>query len=186
MRGTAAGGLGGYAALGALIADITGSPYPQAAARLVLDPLGMTGSSFPERWPVADERAVGCHLLDAGEAFAPAPAEVATVPAALGLWTTAADLVRFALGWPALLPAPLAEEAMRPLARPSASSQVATGLGWAIDKSRGVAGMSGQAHGAAASLLVKLDNGKVHIALTNRGIPIDEVNGRVLDALVGA
>ena len=78
----------------------------------------MTGSSFPERWPAADERAVGCHLLDTGGAFVPAPAKVATVPAALGLWTTAADLVRFALGWSALLPAPLAEEAMRPLARP--------------------------------------------------------------------
>jgi hypothetical protein len=69
--------------------------------------------------------------------FVPAPAKVATVPAVLGLWTTAADLVRFALGWSSLLPAPLAE----------------------------------------------LDNGKVHIALTNRGIPIDEVNGRVLHAL---
>jgi hypothetical protein len=102
------------------------------------------------------------------------------------LWTTAADLVRFALGWPALLPAPLAEEAMRPLARPSASSQVATGLGWNVNESRGVAGMSGLAPGAAASLVVKLDNGKVHIALTNRGIPVDEVNGRVLDALAGS
>jgi CubicO group peptidase (beta-lactamase class C family) len=136
-RGIIAGGHSGYAALGALTADITGSPYPQAAARLVLDPLGMTGSSFPERWPAADGRTVGCHMLDVDGVFVPAPAKVATVPAVLGLWTTAADLVRFALGWSSLLPAPLAE----------------------------------------------LDNGKVHIALTNRGIPIDEVNGRVLHAL---
>jgi CubicO group peptidase (beta-lactamase class C family) len=182
-RGIVAGGPSGYAALGALIADITGSPYPQAAARLVLDPLGMTGSSFPERWPAADERAVGCHRLDPGEAFVPAPAKVATVPAALGLWTTADDLVRFGLGWSALLPAPLAEEAMRPLARPSSNLGVATGLGWNVNESRGVAGMSGMAPGAAATLIVKLDNGKVHVALTNRGIPIEEVNGRVLDAL---
>ena len=75
---------------------------------------------------------------------------------------------------------------MRPLARSSASSQVATGLGWQVNESRGVAGMSGVAHDAAASLVVKLDNGKVHVALTNRGIPIEEVNGRVLDALAGA
>jgi hypothetical protein len=144
----------------------------------------MSSSSFPERWPAADERAVGCHMLDTGEAFVPAPAKVATVPAALGLWTTAADLVRFALGWSALLPAPLAEEAMRPLVR--ASSEGAMGLGWQVNESRGVAGMSGLARGAAASLVVKLDNGKVHVALTNRGIPIDEVNGRVFDALAGA
>jgi CubicO group peptidase (beta-lactamase class C family) len=185
-RGIVAGGLSGYAALGALTADVTGSPYPQAAARLVLDPLGMTGSSFPERWPAADERAVGCHMLGTDGTFVPAPAKVATVPAAYGLWTTAADLVRFGLGWSTLLPAPLAEEAMRPLARPSASSQGGMGLGWQVNESRGVAGMTGTAHGAAASLIVKLDNGKVHVALTNRGIPIDGVNGRVLDALAGA
>ena len=53
-------------------------------------------------------------------------------------------------------------------------------------ESRGVAAASGMAHVAAASLLVKLDSGKVHIALTNRGIPIDEVNGRVLGALAGS
>ena len=144
----------------------------------------MTGSSFPERWPAADEQAVGCHLLDTDGSFVPGPAKVATVPAALGLWTTADDLVRFALGWSALLPAPLAEEAMRPLVR--ASSEGAMGLGWQVNESRGVAAATGPAHDAAASLAVKLDNGKVHVALTNRGIPIDEVNGRVLDALAGA
>jgi hypothetical protein len=112
-----------------------------------------------------------------------APAEVGTVPAALGLWTTAADLIRFALGWSALLPAPLAGEAMRPLVRSSASSEVAIGLGWRINESRGVAGQAGYARSGAASLVVKLDSGKVHVALTNRGIPIEEVNGRVVRAL---
>lgn len=187
-RGTVgAGFISGYAALGALIADITGSPYPQAAARLVLHPLSMTGSSFPARWPAADERAVGCHMIDTSGAFVPAPAKVATAPAALGLWTTAADLVRFALGWSTLLPAPLAEQAIRPLARPHAGSQGGIGLGWQVNESRGVAAASGVIPlGAAASLLVKLDNGKVQIALTNRGIPIDEVNGRVLGALAGS
>jgi CubicO group peptidase (beta-lactamase class C family) len=185
-RGTATGGVGGYAALGALIADISGSPYPQAAARLVLDPLGMSGSSFPERWPAADERAVIGYQLDDGGAFVPAPAEVGTVPAALGLWTTAADLIRFAIGWPALLPAPLAEEALRPAARPRPSSQVAIGFGWRINESRGVAGRGGLARGAAASLVVKLDSGKAYVALTNRGIPIEAVNGRVLQTLAGS
>ena len=75
---------------------------------------------------------------------------------------------------------------MRPLARPSSNLGVAIGLGWNVNEFRGVAGMSGMAPGAAATLIVKLDNGKVHIALTNRGIPIEEVNGRVLYALAGA
>jgi CubicO group peptidase (beta-lactamase class C family) len=185
-RGTVSGSLGGYAALGALIADISGSPYPQAAARLVLDPLGMSGSSFPERWPAADERAVGGYRLDADGAFVPAPAKVGTVQAALGLWTTAADLIRFALGWSTLLPAPLAEEAMRPVARPRPGSDVAIGFGWRINEFRGVAGHGGYAGSASASLVVKLDSGKVHVALTNRGIPIEEVNGRVARALAGS
>lgn len=143
----------------------------------------MSGSSFPERWPAADQRAVGGHRLDDGGAFVPAPAEVGTVPAALGLWTTAADLVRFALGLSSLLPVPLAGEALRPVARPRPSSEVAIGFGWRINESRGVAGHGGLGRSAAASLVVKLDTGKPHVALTNRGIPIEAVNGRVLRAL---
>ena len=42
---------GGYAALGQLIADVTGLPYADAATRLVLEPLGMSGSWFPDSWP---------------------------------------------------------------------------------------------------------------------------------------
>ena len=42
---------GGYAVLGQLIADVTGSPYDQAVTRLVLEPLGMSGSSFPPAQP---------------------------------------------------------------------------------------------------------------------------------------
>jgi hypothetical protein len=99
------------------------------------------------------------------------------------LWTTAADLIRFALGWSALLPAPLAEEALRPVARPRPSSKVAIGFGWRINESRGAAGHGGLARGAAASLVVKLDSGKAYVALTNRGIPIEEVNGRVAQTL---
>jgi len=102
------------------------------------------------------------------------------------LWTTAADLIRFALGWSALLPASLAEAALRPAARPRPSSEVAIGFGWRINESRGVAGHGGHAGNAAASLVVKLDSGKPYVALTNRGIPIEEVNGRVIHALAGS
>jgi hypothetical protein len=49
---------GRSAALGQLAADITGSPYPDAVARLVFRPLGMTGSSFPSSWP-RDSAAAG-------------------------------------------------------------------------------------------------------------------------------
>ena len=48
-RGTVRPSNGGFAVLGQLIADVTGVPYAQAATELVLEPLGLTGSSFPAR-----------------------------------------------------------------------------------------------------------------------------------------
>ena len=44
----------GYPALGQLVADVTRSRYTDAAARLVLEPLGMRDSSFPGHWPGTD------------------------------------------------------------------------------------------------------------------------------------
>jgi hypothetical protein len=84
-RGAVTRGIGGYAALGALIADVTGRSYPDAVARLVLRPLGMSSSWFPVRWPESSARAVTGYRLNADGTFHPAPAEVGTVPAALGL-----------------------------------------------------------------------------------------------------
>jgi hypothetical protein len=77
-----------------MIADVTRSVYPDAAARLVLEPLGMSDSSFPVSWSATD--AVTGYRVSRDMAFVPAPAVVCAVPAAGGMWTTAADLVRWA------------------------------------------------------------------------------------------
>jgi hypothetical protein len=47
-RGAFKASNGGYAVLGQLIADVTGSSYPDVAGDLVLAPLGMRDSSFPD------------------------------------------------------------------------------------------------------------------------------------------
>jgi CubicO group peptidase (beta-lactamase class C family) len=184
-RGTFTGGTGGYAALGALLSDVTGQPYPDAASGLVLGPLGMTSSSFPERWPEAGTLAVTGYRLNEEGSFRSAPAHVGTVQAALGLWATAADLVRFAMGWSSLLPAALAREALRPQVWPRGHGNVAFGLGWRINESLGVAGGGGMSRGVSASLVVRLDSGHVHVAMTNRSIPIEPVNGRIIRAIAG-
>ena len=48
-RGAVRPSNGGIAVLGQLVADVTGQPYAEAATGLVLDPLGLRDSSFPDR-----------------------------------------------------------------------------------------------------------------------------------------
>ena len=172
---------GGYAALGQMVADVTRSLYTDAAARLVLEPLGMSSSSFPGSWPGTS--AVTGYQVSRDMAFAPARAVVCAIPAAGGMWTTAPDLVRFGVMWSSLLPAALAREALRPQAARGPGG-LHIGLGWHIGQQGDIAGISGGCPGAFASLLVRLSaqrGGDVtRVALTNRRLPILAVNVRVL------
>ena len=163
----------GYAALGQLAADLTGESFPEAAARLVLRPLGMTSSSFPARWPA--DNAITGYTVTADGSFAPAPAAVAALTAAAGLWSTGDDLVRFGLGWSSLLPRQLARQALTPHAeRGSMPGHI--GFGWVINEASGVCGIGGQGPGAAASLLAPVGTGEIRVALTNRPALIESVN----------
>jgi CubicO group peptidase (beta-lactamase class C family) len=167
---------GGYALLGQLIADVTGGSYPEAATGLVLGPLGMSGSSFPATWPATG--AVTGYRLAGDGSFEPAPAKVCTLPAAGGLWTTAADLVRFGLSWASLLPAALAGEALAPhVARDSTGAQM--GLGWLLNEPQDVCGHAGGGLGAASSLIIRRSTGQPSVALANRLVPIEPVNLRL-------
>ena len=177
-RGTFAYSNGGYALLGQLISDVTGQPYEETARGLVLSPLGMADSWFPARWPDNPDAVTGYGVTET--AFR-VTTVICTLPAAGGLWSTAADLIRFARAWPGLLPADLATEALRPQAtRPDDGVQ--TGLGWVINQARGVAGHAGGGRGGSSSLIVAAD-GRIQVALTNRLIPVEPVNARVLAAV---
>jgi CubicO group peptidase (beta-lactamase class C family) len=181
-RGTVQPSNGGYAALGQLVADATGEPYPHAVGRLVLAPLGMGHSSFPVRWPATDADVPTGYNLAPDGSFVPVPGRVATVPAFGGLWTTAADLVHFGAAWPSLLPAALAREALRPQAT-VARTGVRVGLGWYLNEARGVMGLAGGGPGRSASLVVRVSDRVTLAAFTNRLIPIEPVNGRVMAAI---
>jgi CubicO group peptidase (beta-lactamase class C family) len=176
-RGTFSYSNGGYALLGQLIADVTGGTSPEAVTRLVLGPLGMTGSSFPASWPATG--AVTGYRLASDGTFEPAPASVCTLPAAGGLWTTAADLVAFGLLWASLVPAALAGEALRPqAARDSTGAQM--GLGLLLNEPKDVCGHAGSGPGAAASLIIRMSTGQPSVALANRLVPIEPVNARLV------
>jgi len=177
QRGTFAYGNGGYAVLGGLIADVTGSRFADAATRLVLEPLGMRGSSFPSSVPTG-EVTTGHRLTDEG-VFEHEPTRLSTVPAVGGLWTTAADLVRFGLAWSTLLPGELAREALRPqAARDDLGGQV--GLGWMLMLPKDVAGHPGAGPGFSASLIIRPGLGSgPYVVFTNRQVLVEPVNERL-------
>lgn len=183
-RGTFAAGNGAYAVLGQLVADVTGTAYPDAMARMVFAPLGMTASTYPTRWPDTGTDAVTVYVLGADGVFEPiSQAQVHTLPAAGGLWTTAPDLVRFGQRWSSLLPDELSREAVRPHAAqrvPGAD----VGLGWVVNEAKHVAGHPATGPGISVSLIVRQDTGAVGVALTNRAVPIEAVNARLMRPIV--
>jgi len=175
-RGTFSFGHTGFALLGQLVADVTGTPYDEVATRLVLEPLGMRDSSFPRSVP-ANAAVVGHRLTDDG-VFEPEPTLVSTMPAAGGLWTTAGDLVRFGLGWAALLPDTLAREALRPQAEAPGLGGAA-GLGWMLVPAKDVAGHPGAGSGFSASLIIRPGTGQPLVVLTNRQVLVEAINERL-------
>lgn len=175
-RGGFAYSNGGYAVLGHLIADVTAAPYAEAATRLVLEPLGMDRSWFPTSTP--DANVISGHRLTGAGGFVPDPARMFRVAAAGGLWTSAADLVRFGQAWSGLLPAELAREAVRPHAA-VAEAGAHAGLGWLVSPAKGIHGHPGSGPGAATSLMVVPGEERTSVAHTNRLIPIEPINARL-------
>jgi CubicO group peptidase (beta-lactamase class C family) len=172
---------GGYAALGQLVSDVTGRGYGEVATRLVLEPLGMTSSFFPSAWPGPGTDAISGYALADDGTLEPAGELVPTIPAAGGLWATAADLVRFGASWASLLPEELARAALTP--QSSRPGGVQVGLGWHLNVRSYLAGHTGGGIGGATSLVVVLNHGRSHVAMTNRQVPAEPVNGRVMRAL---
>jgi CubicO group peptidase (beta-lactamase class C family) len=170
---------GGYAVLGQLIAEVTGSPYPDAVTRLVLEPLGMNDSWFPARTADLGPDAVTGYNLTPEGTFMPVPAWVSTIPAVGGLWATAADVVRLGVGWSSLLPGTLAREALTPQVAPEPGGR-RVGLGWLISPRGDTAVHAGAGPGATASLLFRIRDNQIHVSMTNRLIPIDSIHDRVL------
>ena len=184
-RGVARPSNGGVAVLGQLIADVTGTPYADAARALVLDPLGLRDSTFPATTAGIPPAAVTCYALTLEGVFQPLPAQVCTIQAAAGLWSTGADLVRLGLGWPALLPAPLAHEALTPQVSGDLEGPV-TGLGWLLSPRGDLAIHAGAGPDATATLGLRIRDHRTHVVLTSRMIPVNAIEARLLRAWTNA
>jgi CubicO group peptidase (beta-lactamase class C family) len=179
-RGEFAYSHGGYAVLGQLIADLTGTPFAQAATRLVLEPLGLADSWFPSDAPVSPDAVRGYRLTEEGS-FEPEPPRIFTLQSAGGLWSTGPDLVRFGSGWRTLLPRELAEQALRPHARQHESA-AEIGLGWLLQPRMDAAGHAVAGQGSSASLITRPSTGRTSVVLTNRLVPAEALNVRLLRA----
>ncbi len=87
---------GGYCILQQLLCDVRGQSFPDLMRDLVLEPVGMTRSTYEQPLPAADwDHAARGHRAN-GKSL---PGGWHTLPemAAAGLWTTATDLARFSI-----------------------------------------------------------------------------------------
>jgi CubicO group peptidase (beta-lactamase class C family) len=177
-RGIPSPSNGGYAVLGQLIADVTGTPYPAAVTRLVLDPLGLRDCRFPEHPADHGPNAVTCYTVTVPGVFVPFPAKVSTVPAVAGLWATGADLVRLGTGWSRLLPPPLAREAVTPQASRGEPwlGGYRVGLGWLIDPDGDTAVHAGAGVEAVALLRTRVRDHRTHVVLTSRSMTVESID----------
>jgi len=178
-RGTVRPSNGGYAVLGQLIADIAGQPYAEAVSDLVLEPLRIRSSGFPDRVTDLGLDGVTSYNANPDGTFTPVQAVMCTIPAVGGLWAPAADLVRLGTVWSTLLPAELAREAVTPQTAPSPSGW-RMGLGWLVSGRGDLAVHAGAAPPASTFLRLRIRDGQVQVVLTSRGVPLGPLTDRLL------
>jgi CubicO group peptidase (beta-lactamase class C family) len=89
---------GGYVVMQQMILDVTGKPFPRFMDEAVLKPFAMTSSTYAQ--PLPDEMAARAAKGYGGIFNQPINGAWNVYPemAAAGLWTTAGDLARFAIG----------------------------------------------------------------------------------------
>ena len=87
---------GGYCVLQQLLCDVRQQPFPELMRDLVLDPLGMTQSTYEQPLPEKYWNNASSGHRASGK---PLAGQWHTMPemAAAGLWTTATDLARFSI-----------------------------------------------------------------------------------------
>jgi len=177
-----------YQLLGEIVSRVTGVPYPRYVRESILDPLGMSATSFePLAEPLKLRCATGYDWPSPAGEFQPVP-EMTPVWAEGGLWSSAADLARwiaFQLGAhqePSSEPLVLAPQTLREMHRPrylaDESWTRARGISWCgvrrddgvwIEHAGGLPGFTSElcfepAHGVGAVVLVNGSCGGADVA----------------------
>ena len=174
---------GGYMVLQQLLTDVTGQPFPDLMQEIVLQPLGLTASSFAQPWPVSLEKLAAIGHDKNGQPI-PGGAHCYPEMAAAGLWTTPTDLARFALCIQDALAGRLGAILSSGLAREMLTVQAGVyGLGPSITGSGPARKWfhSGRNAGFDAVLLVGAETGKGVVIMTNAN-----VNSQVINTILKA
>ena len=87
---------GGYTVAQLLMSEVAGRPFPALMRREVLKPVGMRDSTFDYPLPARNMKRAAAGVLSDGKDVA-GKRKVHPESAAAGLWTTPADLARFAI-----------------------------------------------------------------------------------------
>ncbi|MFF2849969.1 serine hydrolase domain-containing protein [Streptomyces sp. NPDC058001] len=170
----------GFTLLGALVEELRGAPWEDVLRQEVLEPLGLHRTSGQPQAPHAG----GWAVHPWADALLPEPVEDLGRMAPAGqLWSTTADLARFAVflarGDDRVLSAASVLE-MRTPASPSELADVATGgaygLGMQLQLMGGrmIVGHSGSLPGFLAGLAISVEDGLAAVTLANctSGLPI--------------
>ncbi|RII11872.1 D-alanyl-D-alanine carboxypeptidase precursor [Streptomyces sp. YIM 130001] len=161
----------GYTLLGSLIEKLRGAPWAEVLRREVLEPLGLRRTSVGPEAP----HARGWAVHPWADVMLPEPSEDLGLMAPAGqLWSTTADLARFAVflveGDDRVLGAETVREMRRPAA-PLAPGDWNGGYGLGVQLIRAgeqtFAGHTGSLPGFLACLLVSEEEGLAAVALAN-------------------
>jgi len=170
---------GGYTVVQQLLSDVTGQPFPDLMRRLVLDPAGMTSSTYAQPLPDSLHELAATGYRGDG---APVEGKWHVYPemAAAGLWTTPSDLARFAID----LQRAHAGESGSVLSREMATKMLTRGLnnwglGPALTSDGARFGHGGANEGFRCALTAFIEGGRGAVIMTNsdRG---DSLNRRIL------
>lgn len=180
---------GGLAIMQLALTDLMKRPFAEFMKSTVLDPLGMTESSYqqPPSAELAD-RAARAHGMQ-GARLGVAPFHIYPEQSAAGLWTTPSDLARFVIevqqaslrGAGKLLSSALAREMVTPVG----VGPYAVGLGVEMRGEGWYFGHGGSNWGFRADVVGHLRNGYGVVVMTNSdagGLLIREIEHRVAAA----
>ena len=159
---------GGYTVLQQMLVDVVRKPFPQVMRETVLQPLGMTDSTYEQPLPEALRSTAATAHNGSGKAI---PGRYHTYPemAAAGLWTTPTDLAKFAVevrqalaGKSRVLSAATAKEMLT-------AGKGSWGLGLSIEGAGPYTrfGHGGSNAGFKCNMVTYLDSGHGAVVMTN-------------------